>query len=200
MESSVYHLGPAAAATRLSLYAHSIASPLTTELREDRSRRSASKIERWCPTAREQAALPPGCSHCKTLQVAACGTTLQDKFKKRFAGSHRDSAAVVCPSTTVFTRVRYAMDAATSSPAHGAHRATSVLRRCVLATSKTTAHRRGMEPVCSKSLGVLLQAALAFSGGTSIVCGRFDELGFCRSVGLRSALGVRGAAWWTASA
>ena len=57
-----------------------------------------------------------------------------------------------------------------------------------------------MEPVCSKSLGVLLQAALAFSGGTSIVCGRFGDLGFCRSVGLRSALGVRGAARWTARA
>ena len=146
----------------MSLYAHSIASPLTTELREDRSRRSASKIERWCPTAREQAALPPGCSHCKTLQVAACGTTLQDKYKKKIRGSHCDSAAVVCPSATVFTRVRYTMDAATSSPAHGAHRATPVSRRCVLATWKTTAHRRGMEPVCSKSLGVLLQAALAF--------------------------------------
>ena len=65
---------------------HSIASPLTTELREDRSGRSASRIERWCPRAREQAALPPGCSHCKTLQVAACGTTLQDKSDKRFSG------------------------------------------------------------------------------------------------------------------
>jgi hypothetical protein len=31
------------------------------------------------------------------------------------------------------------MDAATSSPAHGAHRATPVSRRCVLATSSTTA-------------------------------------------------------------
>ena len=136
------------------------------------------KIERWLPTTREQAA----CNQCAltaTLQVAACGTTLQDKYKKRFAGSHRDSAAVVCPSTTVFTRVRYAMDAATSSPEHGAHRATPVSRRCVLATSKTTAYRRGMEPECSKSLGVLLQAALAFSGGASIVaCGHSTNSDF----------------------
>ena len=42
-ESSVYHLGPAGCATTLSLYAHSIASPFTTELRDDRSGRSASK-------------------------------------------------------------------------------------------------------------------------------------------------------------
>ena len=112
---------------------------MTTELREDRSRRSASKIERWCPTAREQAALPPGCSHCKTLQVAACGTTLQDKSDKRFAGVIATLPRSVAPRGQFAQGCGIPMDAATSSSAHGAHRATPVSRRCVLATSSTTA-------------------------------------------------------------
>ena len=145
----------------MSLYAHSIASPLTTELREDRSRRSASKIERWCPTAREQAALPPGCSHCKTLQVAACGTTLQDKSDKRFSG------VIATPPRSVEPRRQFLHECGMPWTPRLArlHMARIVRRPCrvdAFYLPRAQLHRRGMEPVCSKLLGVLLQAALAF--------------------------------------
>ena len=176
----------------------SIASPSRQRAADNRSRRPASKIERLCPRAREQAACHLG-ALTATLQVGRAAQQRCEEIKKRCSGVTATPPRSAEPRRQFAHECGIPMEAATSSSAHGAHRATPVSRRCVLATC-TTKHRRGMEPVCSKSLGVLLQAALAFSGGASIVCGRFDELGFYRSVELRSALGVRGFARRTASA
>ena len=162
----------------MSLYlVHSIASPSRQRAADNRSRRPASKIERWCPTAREQAA----CDQCALTATLQVGRAAQQRCRINKKGS-RESPRLRrgrLPLDDSFHTSVVTRDAATSSPAHGPHRATPVSRRCVLATSKTTAHRRGMEPECSKSLGVLLQAALAFSGGASIVaCGHSTNSDF----------------------
>ena len=151
------------------------------------------------PESTRTSSLPPGCSHCNAAS-RACGTATLRGNKKKFSGVSATLPRSVAPRRQFVHECGRPMDAATSSSAHGAHRATPVSRRCVLATSSTTASTWNGASVLEIAGSTPAGRGCFFRGRLHRSMWALNELGFCRSVRLRSALGVRGAARCTASA